>query len=107
MVEIIFNYFSFKVYFRFVYYFVIINFLDYSLIFLQDAYLITINVFLSNLLDDNKININKNCKFQLDKSLKNTRNDFSFEIPSYNQMIKEMYDWIVKHQNLYPNYKLY
>lgn len=56
---------------------------------------------------DNKININKNNQFQLDKSLKNTRNDFSFEIPSYNQMIKEMYDWIVKHQNLYPNYKLY
>lgn len=55
---------------------------------------------------DNKININKNYKFQLDKSLKNTRNDFSFEIPSYNQMVKEMYDWIAKHKNLYPNYKL-
>ena len=56
---------------------------------------------------DNKININKNCKFQLDKSLKNTRNDFSFKIPSYNQMVKEMHDWIAKHKNLYPNYKLH
>ena len=56
---------------------------------------------------DNKININKNYKFQLDKSLKNTRNDFSFEIPTYNQMVKEMHDWIVKHKNLYPNYKLH
>jgi dTDP-4-dehydrorhamnose reductase len=61
----------------------------------------------NNIFFDNMININKNCKFQLDKSLKNTRNDFSFEIPSYIQMVLEMHDWITKHKNLYPHYNLY
>jgi dTDP-4-dehydrorhamnose reductase len=53
---------------------------------------------------DSEVTINMQDKFQLDKSLKNTRNDFLFEVPPYDQMIKEMYDWIVKHKNLYPNY---
>jgi dTDP-4-dehydrorhamnose reductase len=53
---------------------------------------------------DSEVTINMEDKFQLDKSLKNTRNDFLFEVPPYDQMIKEMYDWIVKHKNLYPNY---
>lgn len=54
---------------------------------------------------DSKIYINKENKFQLDKSLRNTRKDFSFEIPTYEQMIKEMHNWIVNHKDLYPNYK--
>lgn len=54
---------------------------------------------------DSKINISKENIFQLDKSLRNTRNDFLFEIPSYDQMVKEMHDWIVNHKDLYPNYK--
>ncbi len=54
---------------------------------------------------DFKININKDNKFQLDKSLRSTRKDFSFEIPTYEKMIKEMCDWIINHKELYPNYK--
>lgn len=54
---------------------------------------------------DSKININIENKFQLDKSLRNTRNDFLFVIPSYDQMINEMHDWIVNYKDLYPSYK--
>lgn len=54
---------------------------------------------------DSHKDINVNDKLQLDKSLRNTRNDFLFEIPSYDQMIKEMHDWIVNYKDLYPHYK--
>ena len=53
---------------------------------------------------DNQFIINGEDKFQLDKSLKSTRNDFLFDVPSYDQMIKEMHDWIIKYKDLYPNY---
>lgn len=36
-----------------------------------------------------------------DKSLINTREDFSFNVPSYDQMFSEMADWINNHKNLY------
>lgn len=64
-----------------------------------------IQIFNNIFLDGNLI-INKDNKFQLDKSLRNTRNDFLFEIPPYYQMVKEMCDWIVKNKELYPIYKL-
>lgn len=54
---------------------------------------------------NNQVIINVESEFQLDKSLKNTRHDFLFEVPSYDQMVKEMCDWILSHKNLYPNYK--
>jgi len=40
----------------------------------------------------------------LDKSLVNNRSDFSFRVPSYENMIKEMREWIVSHRDLYPHY---
>lgn len=40
----------------------------------------------------------------LNKSLFNNRKDFSFEIPSYEQMIVEMKEWIYAHKELYPHY---
>lgn len=40
----------------------------------------------------------------LDKTLINQRNDFSFQVPSYEQMVVEMKKWIYQHQNLYPHY---
>ena len=43
-------------------------------------------------------------KFQLDKSLISTRNDFEFIVPSYEDMIKEMKEWILSHKNLYEHY---
>ncbi|MBH5319559.1 sugar nucleotide-binding protein [Paenibacillus sp. GSMTC-2017] len=39
-----------------------------------------------------------------DKTLVNTRTDFSFEVPSYEEMIIEMKEWIWAHKNLYPHY---
>lgn len=39
------------------------------------------------------------------KSLVNTRNDFEFQVPSYNEMVLEMKDWIEGHSDLYPHYK--
>lgn len=40
----------------------------------------------------------------INKSLVNTRTDFSFQVPSYEQMILEMKEWIYKHADLYPHY---
>jgi dTDP-4-dehydrorhamnose reductase len=57
-------------------------------------------------LKRDKIKINLENQYQLDKSLRNNRNDFQFEVPSYCQMIFEMFEWIKSHQYLYPHYKL-
>jgi len=40
----------------------------------------------------------------VDKTLTNTRSDFSFVVPSYEQMIIEMKEWIWAHPDLYPHY---
>lgn len=42
----------------------------------------------------------------LDKSLVNQRGDFSFKIPSYDDMIKEMKEWIYSHREIYPHYSI-
>lgn len=39
--------------------------------------------------------------FVLDKTLMNTRTDFSFQVPSYEVMIDEMKEWIVNHSAWY------
>ena len=41
-----------------------------------------------------------------DKSLKRTRFDFGYLIPDYEIMIAEMAEWIIKHKEMYPHYKL-
>ncbi len=51
-----------------------------------------------------KLLINKTEGLSLDKSLRNTRADFSFEVPPYEQMIIEMKEWIEKHKLLYKHY---
>jgi dTDP-4-dehydrorhamnose reductase len=38
------------------------------------------------------------------KVLVNTRNDFDFSIPDYNEMILEMKQWIYQHRAYYPHY---
>lgn len=53
---------------------------------------------------DNEINIVPNNQVQLDKTLICRRNDFSFTVPSYEQQVKEMYEWVNSHRNLYSNY---
>jgi dTDP-4-dehydrorhamnose reductase len=43
---------------------------------------------------------------QVDKSLRNTRSDFDFVVPSYEQMVMEMKDWVLNHHYLYKHYVL-
>lgn len=40
----------------------------------------------------------------LDKSLICTRNDFSFIVPSYEQQVIEMKEWVCNHKDLYTHY---
>jgi dTDP-4-dehydrorhamnose reductase len=52
----------------------------------------------------NRLQINNVDSLQLDKSLIHKRNDFSFLVPSYEQMIIEMKEWIISHKELYKHY---
>jgi dTDP-4-dehydrorhamnose reductase len=55
-------------------------------------------------LRDEKITILQDDKFQIDKSLINNREDFLFKVPSYEEMVIEIKEWILNHQDLYPHY---
>ena len=46
----------------------------------------------------------KSEKYKVDKSLVNSRNDFTFIVKDYNEMLKEMNDWMQKHDFLYDHY---
>lgn len=48
-----------------------------------------------------KLEIIPESSFSMDKSLVNTRSDFSFEVPSYQIMIEEMKGWVDDHKELY------
>lgn len=50
------------------------------------------------------INVLSSDIVKLDKSLINNRKDFSFKVPSYEEMIIEMKEWIIDHKELYPHY---
>jgi len=51
-----------------------------------------------------KLTINKVDGIIHDKSLKRIRNDFSFIVPSYQDMIEEMVLWTRNHKEMYPHY---
>ncbi|MEG2286153.1 MAG: sugar nucleotide-binding protein [Eubacterium sp.] len=51
------------------------------------------------------IEIRPSNALNLNKSLCNTRDDFSFEVPSYETMIQEMKVWVNSHQIFYPHYR--
>jgi len=54
---------------------------------------------------DNSITINSSDKLQLDKTLISLRSDeFSFKVPSYEQMIVEMKEWVESHKDFYHHY---
>lgn len=55
---------------------------------------------------DDKVIINPSDSLQLDKTLVSTRNDFSFVVPSYEQQVKDMHDWVYSHIDLYSHYNL-
>jgi dTDP-4-dehydrorhamnose reductase len=51
------------------------------------------------------VKIHKDDLLLLDKSLRSKRNDFSFVVPSYEQMVREMKEWVDAHADFYPHYK--
>ena len=51
------------------------------------------------------LNIKENERYVSDKTLLNTRTDFNFRVPSYEQMIIELNIWMTKHPELYPHYQ--
>lgn len=55
---------------------------------------------------DNEVIIQEDTLFKLDKTLINKRLDFSFEIPSYEDMIIEMKEWVNNHPLLYSHYHI-
>lgn len=57
-----------------------------------------------NQIFERKIDISIDNNLKIAKILINTRNDFSFVVPTYDDMIIEMKLWINKHKHLYPHY---
>lgn len=53
---------------------------------------------------NNELKINKSESLNLDKSLRRKRNDFSFVVPTYEEMVSEMSVWVNNHKELYPMY---
>lgn len=53
---------------------------------------------------DNQVTILPCQHLNVDKTLVNTRNDFSFVVPSYEEMVFEMKHWIRAHKDLYLHY---
>jgi dTDP-4-dehydrorhamnose reductase len=53
---------------------------------------------------ENKLVIKENDTVKIDRSLVNNRKDFDFIIPSYEEMIKEMKEWVYNHKDIYPHY---
>lgn len=53
---------------------------------------------------DNNITILPSPAVSVDKTLINNRKDFPFIVPSYEDMIVDMKEWIRSHKNLYPHY---
>lgn len=52
---------------------------------------------------DKDIEINHNSDVESKKTLVRTEKSFDFKIPSYDQMIKEMRDWVIEHKEMYPD----
>lgn len=55
---------------------------------------------------DNKITINPKSDYNVDKSMYSIRSDFNYSPIGYEQMIKEMKDWIENNKELYPHYNI-
>ena len=41
-----------------------------------------------------------------DKSLKRTNFDFTYLIPDYETMVRELAEWVYAHKDMYPHYNL-
>jgi dTDP-4-dehydrorhamnose reductase len=63
-----------------------------------------LNLFVKT-FDRQDITVNPETSTVSDKTLINTRTDFSHTIPTYEVMVAEMHDWVKNHQELYGHYK--
>lgn len=62
-----------------------------------------LNLF-NNIIRDDNVKVNKYENRYVNKSLVNTREDFDFSLPTYEEMIFEMKEWILKYKECYPHY---
>ena len=53
-----------------------------------------------------KVNIQSDESIVADKSLLNTRTDYIFDVPTYENMVNELKEWVLKHSHLYKHYRL-
>lgn len=58
-----------------------------------------------NKVFDTNLKVQQYDEYRVDKSLINTRNDFSFKVKSYEDMILEMKSWIEANKELYVHYQ--
>ena len=64
-------------------------------------------VLFNKYLRRNEIEIDVEENFRIDKSLKRTNYElFRYQIPGYEQQIKELGEWMRDHRELYPHYEL-
>ena len=61
---------------------------------------------LNQYLRGNSVKINPYGELLLDKTLVRTNFEFDYKVPNYEIMIGEMAEWMCKHKNLYPHYRL-
>ena len=59
-----------------------------------------------DVFDRKDINIEPYEDYVVDKSLVNTRSDFDFSIRPYTEQIADLRNWVEKHKELYPHYKV-
>lgn len=57
-------------------------------------------------LRNDEITINPIAGTVADKTLIRTNNDFDYQIPDYDTMVREMAEWMRNHKELYPHYNL-
>lgn len=67
-----------------------------------------LNLF-KNTFNTKHIDIKADDKYSVDKSFINTRNDIctSYKVPSYYQMVKDMYEFMLANKELYTHYKVF
>ena len=53
-----------------------------------------------------QIKVNSNASYCIDKSLVSTRNDFSYDVPDYTDMLAELDGWMKHHNDYYRHYQL-
>lgn len=58
----------------------------------------------NSIYKDNKICIEANGDYNVDKSLSSIRKDFQYLVPNYTDMLENQKKWILKHSNLYSHY---